>query len=148
MLLSTFALTEGHSILPRSIKIVGFICYTSLLISWISYARRQAIYVKRNIVALSRNHCCRVKAISITYSRCVFVDLYIPHSMRMLRIRLPSVAYRAVPYFSTLYHKGHDFRKMFLNTKCVFWFALQLSNISHTNKNWARYCHICIWVYM
>jgi hypothetical protein len=28
--------------------------------------------------------------------------------------------------FSTLFHKWHDFRKNFINIKCVFWFSLQL----------------------
>ena len=32
---------------------------------------RQAMYVQRNIEARSRNHCCRWKAVSITYSECV-----------------------------------------------------------------------------
>jgi len=31
-----------------------------------------------------------------------------------------------LPYFSTLSHKRHDFREKLLNTKCVFWFSLQL----------------------
>jgi len=38
------------------------------------------MYVKRNIVALSRNYCRHVKGISITYSGCVFVDLVIQHA--------------------------------------------------------------------
>ena len=40
---------------------------------------------------------------------------------------LPSVARRALPYFSTLPHTRYNFRKIkILNTKCVF-FSLQLS---------------------
>jgi hypothetical protein len=75
---------------------------------------------KGNINARSRNHCCRGKAISITYSECVSVDGVIQHAKRMRRIILLSVACLAVPYFSTLSHKWHDFRKNLLNIKCVF----------------------------
>jgi hypothetical protein len=39
----------------------------------------------------SRNHCCREKAISITYSDGVFVDLVIQHAKRMRRITLSLV---------------------------------------------------------
>ena len=39
-----------------------------------------------------------------------------------------SAAWQALQYFYTLSHKRHDFRKKkkLLNTKCVFWFSLQL----------------------
>jgi hypothetical protein len=50
---------------------------------------------------------------------CVCVALGVQHVMRMRHISY--VACRAVLYFSTLSHKGHDFlRKIELNTKCVF----------------------------
>jgi hypothetical protein len=44
---------------------------------------RQAMYVQRNSDVRSRNHCCRGKAISITYSECVSVALVIKHAERM-----------------------------------------------------------------
>jgi hypothetical protein len=53
----------------------------------------------------SRNHCCRAKAVN-----CVPVASVIQHAKRMRRIILLSVACPAVPYFSTLSHKRHDFR--------------------------------------
>jgi hypothetical protein len=69
------------------------------------------MYVQRNIEALSCNHCCRGKAISITYCECVSVVLVIQHAMRMRLIILSSVACLALKYFSTLSHKRQDFRE-------------------------------------
>jgi hypothetical protein len=58
----------------------------------------------------------------ITYSERVSAALVIRHAKRMRHIILPSVACLALPYFSTLSHKRHDFRKekKFMNIKCVF----------------------------
>jgi hypothetical protein len=39
---------------------------------------------------------------------------------------LSSVASQALQYFSTLSHKWCNFQKKLLNTKCVFWFSLQI----------------------
>jgi hypothetical protein len=44
------------------------------------------MYVKRNTEVCSCNHCCRVKAISITYSECMFAALVIQHTMCMRHI--------------------------------------------------------------
>ena len=65
---------------------------------------------ERNNELRSRNQYCRGKAVSITYSGCVFVALGIKRAMRMRRIILASVTCLPVQYFSTLYHKGHEFR--------------------------------------
>jgi hypothetical protein len=67
------------------------------------------MYVKRNIQARSCNQCCSGKAISMTYSECVFVALGIQNAMRMRHIILSYVACPAVQYFSTLCHKRRDF---------------------------------------
>ena len=55
---------------------------------------------KRNGEGHSRNHFCRGKAISITYSESAFVAFAIKHAMRMRRIILSSVASRPLQYFS------------------------------------------------
>jgi len=44
------------------------------------------MYVQRNIEARSCNHCCSGKAMSITYSECVFVALGIQYAKPMRRI--------------------------------------------------------------
>jgi hypothetical protein len=59
---------------------------------------RQCTY-KRNIEARSRNHCCRGKAVSITYSQGVFVALVVQHAKRMRRIILSSVVCLATIFF-------------------------------------------------
>jgi hypothetical protein len=76
---------------------------------------------ERYIEALSRNHCCRGKTISSTYSECTSVALDIQHVMRMRRLNRHLWRVRpALLHFSTLSHKRHNFRKKLLNVKCVF----------------------------
>jgi hypothetical protein len=41
------------------------------------------MYIKRNIEALSCNHGCSGKAMSITYFECLFLALGIQHAMHM-----------------------------------------------------------------
>jgi hypothetical protein len=59
----------------------------------------------------SRNHCCRGKASTITYSERVPAALVIQHAMRMRRIILSTMACPTVPYFSTCSHNRQDFWK-------------------------------------
>ena len=49
------------------------------------YLTRQCTY-ERNIEARLCNHCCSGKAVSVTYSDCVFVALGVHHAMRMRHI--------------------------------------------------------------
>ena len=69
------------------------------------------------------------------------VALVVHHAKGMRRITLPSVACPAVPYFSTLSHKQHDYRKKNIEHKvCVLIFSTTfVRNISYTKKNSARY---------
>jgi len=65
--------------------------------------------------------------ISIMYSECVPVALVIQHATRVRHIDISG--WLAVPHFSTLSHKRHDFRKKkenLVNMKCVFSFSLQI----------------------
>jgi hypothetical protein len=71
------------------------------------------------------NHYWRAKVKSIAHSGCVSVASIIQNETRMRPIILPSVAFRAVQYVSTLSYKRHDFVKTLLNTECVFQFSLQ-----------------------
>jgi len=99
-----------------------------------------------NIDSCWRNHCCSGKAvIIIIYSEYVSVALFIQHAKRMPRTVLMSMTCLALPYFSTLSLKRHDFfckkkdteRKMcalIFSTK-VFW------NIFYSKKNSARHYH-------
>jgi hypothetical protein len=77
------------------------------------------MFILRNIKELSQNRCCRGKAIIITYSECVFVDVRIQHAMRMRPIILSSVVCRALPYFSTLSHKRQDLREEIIEYKML-----------------------------
>jgi hypothetical protein len=74
---------------------------------------------------LPHNHFCRGKAIRITCSECVSLDLGIQHAMRMRN--LSSVACLALHYFSTFLINDTIFEKSVLNIKCLFWFSSLLS---------------------
>jgi len=55
---------------------------------------------------------------------------------------LSSVASQTPPYFSTLPHKWHDFRKNTEIDTCVLILSTTfVSNISRSNKNKAKYYH-------
>jgi hypothetical protein len=78
------------------------------------------------------------------------VALVVQNAMHMCHVILSSVASLALPYFSTLTHKWHDFQKNITeHTMCVLIFSTTfIWNISHSKKNWVRYDHKSILVVM
>ena len=70
--------------------------------------KRQEMCVERNNEARSCNHCRSGKAVSITYSECLFIALAIQHAMRMRHIVICDL-----PRYTVFLHihKRHDFRK-------------------------------------
>ena len=61
---------------------------------------------------------------------------------------LLSVACPALPCFSTLSHKRHEFMKQLVSIKCVLIFStIFVWNISHSKINSAKYL-ICTWVFV
>jgi len=95
---------------------------------------RQLTY-KINAQAGSHNHWHCEKVISITNAVYVYVALVIQHANHMCHAVLLPEAWPAPPYSSTVPHQQHDFQKK-MNTKCVFWFSLQiLSGTFVTLKN-------------
>jgi hypothetical protein len=84
------------------------------------------MYIQRNIVARSRNHICRGKALRITHAECMSVAL--ASSMQgACAVLYYHVACLTAPYFSTSSNARHDFmKKNLLNTKCVLIFSINL----------------------
>ena len=103
-------------------------------------------WVSENIIQWFK-HCWCGKVISITYSECVSVALFIPHAKRMGRIIWSSVDCSALLYFSALSHKSTMFEKRYWTQNVCFDFLYDFFwNISHSKKKWAWYdkkIHIC-----
>jgi hypothetical protein len=113
---------------------------TTHLRAWVTcgHVAREKQDRQRNNEVLSCNHCCSEKAMSITYSECMFVALGVQHAMGMRRIVMcPARLYHIFPHYPI---NGTIFEKTLLNTKCVLIFSTTFVwNISHFKKKWARY---------
>ena len=82
---------------------------------------RGTINVWRNNEARSRNHCCRGKAISITYSDCVFLALGIYHAMSMRRVNIDCLRpLRLCSIFLYYYTSNTILEEKLFNKKCEF----------------------------
>jgi hypothetical protein len=95
------------------------------------------MYVEHNIEARSYNQCCSGKAIGVTYSECVFVDLVIQHAKCMSHTcchMWPVWLYHIFPRYLI---NCTIFEKELLNKKCVVIFSTRLVwNIFNSKKNW------------
>jgi hypothetical protein len=72
---------------------------------------RQAMYVSSNNELRLCNLCCSGKAMSITYSECVFVALGVQHSICMRHIIICGLSGSTIFYHIS--HKGHNIRKSY-----------------------------------
>ena len=125
------------------------------------------LYVWRNIEAPSRNHCCWGKSVRITYvcvfarapeCVCVWGGGLTGVCVRACSLTIP--ACKAPPYCHLrplwLHHicrhyliKDAIFGKRMEHKMCVLIFSTTfISNIYHSKKNLARYCHKCEKVFM
>jgi hypothetical protein len=75
---------------------------------------------KHDTESRPHNHCCHVKAISITYSAFVSVALVIQYATRMRHIKFSPLAYLAASYFPRYLVNGTIFGNKIVNIKCVF----------------------------
>ena len=77
----------------------------------------------------------------------MFVALVIQNAMRMRPIIFICVACPALSYFSTLSYKQYDFRGGGRIEHKIYVLILSTTfvcNISHSEKNWARYNQKCM----
>jgi hypothetical protein len=80
----------------------------------------KAMHVKRINEVRSRNHCCRGRAISITYSEYVSVDLVIQQQSACAVLYCHLWPVLVLRYFSTLSHKRQDYlEKVIAYTMCA-----------------------------
>jgi len=93
-------------------------------------------------------HSYHRKAISIIYSECGSVVLVIQNTKRKHHIVICGLSGSTI-FFHIISLNSTMCGKILMNSKCVFWFSLQLlSETSHSKKNSARYYHKCTYLFM
>jgi hypothetical protein len=105
---------------------------------------KEAMYVEHNIEEHSRNHCYRLKAMSVTYFFvyvCVRACGCKGAGFLFRECILTYPACNAPPYFSILSHKRHDFSKK--ATECQMFVLIFsttfISNVFRSEKHLAIY---------
>ena len=83
------------------------------------------VYIQRNTEERACNHCCSRKAVSITYSECVFLALGMQQAVRMRHIVTFGLS-GCIAFFPHYLISGTIFGKTLPNIKCLFLFSLQL----------------------
>jgi hypothetical protein len=98
--------------------------------------------VSRSIGARQRNRCCYGKAISITYSECVFVALVIQHGKRMHRLVICRLYGSTIVFRHYLINGKISGKNVIEHKMCVDSVNNIVLNVSHFKKNSAR-CRNC-----
>jgi hypothetical protein len=79
-------MTVQISIIPNPREHEINLNYIQIFSPYLIVNTRHSMYPLRNIYARSANNCCLGKAVSLSYSECVFVALGIQYAMRMHHI--------------------------------------------------------------
>ena len=82
----------------NSFNLFKSLCY--FMDHHINIQRARQFTYKRNIEVRSHNYFCRERTISIAYSECVSVALFIQHAKRMRLIIVSSVACLTIIFFN------------------------------------------------
>jgi len=113
-----------------------------------------AMYVQRKIQARSRNHCCRRKAIIITYSERGSAALVTQRAKAYASYYVVTCGLQGD---TTCFHiisltAGFSKKKKVSDIKCVFLYYLQIlsetSLILRRGERHSSYYHKCAWVFM